>query len=174
MTGSSLQFTLLNTTTIENISRKTIVWTLAVHVPRPSQLSSGIRTISFSTAQIPASPELSNTELAPDAIKTFAILHSKPGENPWDLGAFRNFKAVMGEQWYEWILPFKHSPCSRHEWGDSEFATGPVVQQMRMEAGIALPDEVSEEKVHRKHRRRRRRRRRRSNHSRVYDLGVAT
>ena len=154
MTGSSLQFALVNSTTIENLSRKTIVWTLAIHMPRPSETSSGLRTISFSKAQTPPSPQ---ANLDPDAIRTFAILHTKPGENPFDLGSFRNFKAVMGDRWLDWFLPLRYSPCCDHYRQDSQFAMGPVVRRMRKEAGIypALTD--GSERPQRRRRRRRRR-----------------
>lgn len=45
----------------------------------------------------------------------------------------------MGEHWYDWFLPIRHSPCSRHDSLESQFELGPVVDKMRQEAGIALP-----------------------------------
>lgn len=150
MTGSSMQFVLLNTTTIENLSRKSVVYQLAIHIPRPSSEPPPYPTISYSTASKPIG------QIAPDAIKTFAILHSKPGQNPWDLGAFENFKNVMGYHWYDWLLPLHHSPCSRHDGYGSQFATGPVVEDMKREAGIGQED--IREKPHSKRRRRKRRR----------------
>lgn len=155
MTGSSLQFALINTTTIENLSRKTIVWTLAIHMPRLPETSTGFRTISFSTTEavevsdVPAEGQVSG------AIKTFAILHTKPGENPFDLGPYQNFKTVMGDHWYDWLLPIRCSPCCNHDRIDGQFAMGPVVQRMRAEAGIASPEEFSNEKTHVKPKRRR-------------------
>ena len=137
MTASSLQFALINTTTIENLSRRTIVWTLAVHMPRPPETSTGFRTVSFSTAASTTNFDETAEEQASAAIKTFAILHTKPGENPFDLGAYQNFKTVMGDHWYDWFLPIKYSPCCNHDRGDSQFAMGPVVQRMMAEAGIA-------------------------------------
>ena len=89
-------------------------------------------------------------------IKTFAILHTKPGENPFDLGPYQNFKTVMGDHWYDWLLPIRHSPCCNHDRKDSQFPMSPVVQRMRAEAGIAGPEEFGEEKMHRKRKRRRR------------------
>ena len=154
MTGSSLQFALVNTTTIENLSRKSIVWDLAIRMPKLAQQPPAFPTISFSTAQ----PTDQNP--AASSIKTFAILHSKPGDNPWNLGAFRNFKSVMGEQWYDWFLPLRYSPCCDHERDDCQFEVGPEVGRMRKEAGIALPEEMNGEKSqHRRHRHRRRQRR---------------
>jgi len=157
MTGSSLQFAIINSTTIENLSRKTIVWTLAVYMPRPSEISPRFRTISFSSTQ-----NLSNSQGNPDQdlsnTRTFAILHTKPGENPFNLGRLGNFKSVMGDHWYDWLLPFRYSPCCNHGRQDGQFAMGPVVDRMRKEAGIASPSKITNEKPHRKRRRRRRHR----------------
>ena len=170
MTGSSLQFALLNSTTIENLSRKNVVWTLAVHMPKPPEVSSGFRTISYSNAQN-LSDHLTDLEQRPsDGIRTFAILHTKPGENPFDLGQYGNFKAVMGDRWYDWFLPLRYSPCCNHDHEDSHFAMGPVVQRMRKEAGIAPPDHADDEKSARRHRRRRKR----SRHHRGRERGSGT
>lgn len=160
MTGSSLQFALINSTTIENLSRMSIVWTLAIYMPRAPEVSSGFRTISFSpTKTLPSSAATKNTEQdQSDKIRTFAILHTKPGENPFDLGPYQNFMSVMGEKWYDWFLPLRYSPCCNHDRQDGQFAMGPVVQRMRQEAGIALPEEASDEKPRQKRKRRRRRR----------------
>ncbi|KAL9020148.1 MAG: hypothetical protein Q9185_002605 [Variospora sp. 1 TL-2023] len=170
MSGSSLQFVLLNTTTIENLSRTTKVWQLAVHIPDvpPRSAPPHLRTITFSPP-VPSSSASGPTSTAlPPELRTFAILHSRPGENPWDLGPYRNFKSVMGDHWYDWLLPIKHSPCARHDWPDSEFEMGPVVERMKREAGFVVgpPDPMETEEEEEKPRRRgRRRRRRRSTHA---------
>ena len=155
MTGSSLQFVLLNSTTIENLSRKNFVWTLAIYMPRPPEVSPGFRTITFSNAQ---------DQNRPAGMRTFAILHTKPGENPFDLGPFRNFKSVMGDYWYDWFFPFRYSPCCDHDRKEGQFAMGQVVQRMRKEAGISPPAQTDDEKPHTRHRRRRRRRRQHHGH----------
>lgn len=163
MSASSLQFVLLNTTTIENLSRKTKVWQLAVHMPYPPTPSANrplFRTITYSQP-LPGAPTAGDPASTgqPSEPRTFAILHSKPGENPWDLGSYRNFKSVMGDRWYDWVTPIKRSPCAKHESMDCEFETGPVVERMKREAGIISPAQIeSEEEKHRRHRRRRRRR----------------
>lgn len=138
MTGSSLQFLILNTTTIENLSRHSKVWLLAIHIARPPSSPSAI---GFSTVSYPLTSANSAQQPA-NSPKTFAILRSMPGENPWDLGPMKNFKSVMGEHVYDWILPLKHSPCSNHDRADSQFALGPVVERMRIEAGLATPVEA--------------------------------
>ncbi|KAL8676654.1 MAG: hypothetical protein Q9186_006853 [Xanthomendoza sp. 1 TL-2023] len=161
MGASSLQFVFQNTTTIENLSRKTKVWQLAIHMPNTmlqTDNPSLFRTITYG-------PD-------PTSTRTFAILHSKPGENPWDLGYIRNFKAVMGEHWYDWILPIKRSPCTNHDRLDCEFETGPVVERMKREAGIDAPSPSETIDGKSRRHRRRRQRRRRSTHLRGEDRVV--
>ena len=160
MTGSSLQFAIVNTTTIENLSRKTIVWTLALYMPKLPEATPGFRTISYSAG--PTS-EGSNAHTGHPSreVRTFAILYTKPGENPFDLGPYRNFVSVFGDYWYDWILPIRYSPCCNHDRQEGEFAMGPVIQRMRREVGIEFPEEMDEKS----HRRRRHRRRRRHSHS---------
>ncbi|KAL8693760.1 MAG: hypothetical protein Q9218_001456 [Villophora microphyllina] len=161
MSGSSLQFVFQNSTTIENLSRRTKVWQLAVYMPNPPQdgKPQPFRTITYGgQPQLPPDPSQLPPRQPAGPIRTFAILHSRPGENIWDLGYFRNFKAVMGEQWYHWFLPIRHSPCAKHDRLDCEFETGPVVERMKREAGILTPNPMAlEEKPHRSRRRRRRR-----------------
>ena len=149
MFGSSMQFALINTTTIENLSRKTVTYQIAIHMPYPQERPPPFPTITYSTNQLPP-----GGQAPPAALKTFAILHSRPGDNPWDLGAFRNFKEVMGEKWYDWILPIKHSPCTNHDRVESQFAVGPVIDRMREEAGIMTAGGQGYEKPRRKHKRR--------------------
>ena len=160
MTGSSLQFAIVNTTTIENLSRKTIVWTLALYMPKLSEATPGFRTISYSAGPTSEGSN-AHTDHPSREVRTFAILYTKPGENPFDLGPYRNFVSVFGEYWYDWLLPIRYSPCCNHDRQEGEFAMGPVVQRMRREAGIEFPKEMDEKS----HRRRRHRRRRRHSHS---------
>lgn len=140
MFGSSFQFVLVNTTTVENLSRHTKVWTLAVYMPNPPTSA----PTSFQTITYPLKTQPRRSSLNTDGLpvpspppRTFAILHSKPGENPWDLGPRGNFRAVMGEKWWDWISPLRYSPCCNHDRGDSAFEMGPVVDRMRERAGIA-------------------------------------
>ncbi|KAL9025966.1 MAG: hypothetical protein Q9196_005296, partial [Gyalolechia fulgens] len=158
MSGSSLQFVFQNTTTIENLSRRTKVWQMAIYMPSPPQGTNPppFRTVTF--GQPPPDSQDPAQTVQPSNPRTFAILHSRPGENPWDLGYFRNFKSVMGDHWYDWILPIKHSPCARHDVVDCEFETGPVVERMKREAGIVPPNHTDTDAKPRRHRRGRRRR----------------
>lgn len=190
MSFSSMQFVLLNTTTIENLSRHSKVWTLAVLIPKNSlhPLPPPFHTITYPLGYVgPNQDEMARPQTLAVRPRTFAILHSKPGENPWDLGSFRNFKSVMGDHWYDWFLPIRYSPCIHHDRYEAQFETGPVVQRMREETGLAaglaplngsLYDEGKPERSRRRRKRRRthdgvreiserRSRRRRHSHSRI-------
>ncbi|MCJ1389060.1 palmitoyltransferase pfa5 [Xylographa bjoerkii] len=169
MSLSSLQFVLLNTTSVENLSRQTKIWTLAVHISRPP---TNPNHKPFQTITYPLTPPPPGTPSTPP--KTFAILHSKPGENPYNLGYYGNFKSVMGNNVFDWLVPLRYSPCCDHDSGESAFALGPVVQRMCEEAGLSPAHEggkrrerqwgdISPERdgggKHQRHRRRRRSRR---------------
>lgn len=173
MTGSSLQFLILNTNTIENLSRHSKVWLLAVHINKPPSPPS---TIGFSTISYPLIGENPIQQPA-SPLKTFAILRSMPGENPWDLGTMENVKSVMGEHVYDWFLPVKHSPCANHDRADSQFALGPAVERMRIEAGLATTRgaagsaTVADRRRHRRSRRDGRSHRRRRSRSQRGDHG---
>ena len=158
MTLSSMQFVLLNTTTIENLTRHSKVWSLAVLMP--TSIANPPR-ISFNTITYPLGYVYPNQdELAPQPQppstppRKFAILHSRPGENIWDLGYWHNFKSVMGQKWYDWLLPVKYSPCCKHEGVVSHFEMGPVVECMRDRAGLRVPYEAGKPE-RRKHKKRR-------------------
>ena len=70
--------------------------------------------------------------------RTFAILETLPGMNPWDLGSrWMNFKAVMGNQLHDWLLPVRHSPCCDHTSTVSQYPLGPDFQELLIEAGLA-------------------------------------
>ena len=148
MLGSSLQLSWLNSSTIENLNRHTKVWTLAILIPRPQDFyaaRSGLPPM-FPTVTYPETgSEQSETAPPNTPRREFAILHTRPGENPWDLGSrFANLCEVMGYSIFDWFVPLRHSPCADHSGQESAFALGPVVQRLRREAGIIEEDSVSE------------------------------
>ena len=153
-----MQFVFLNTTTIENLSRHSKVWSLAVLIP--TSIANPPR-IPFNTVTYPLGyiyPNQDETvpqpQPSPNPPRRFAVLHSRPGENVWDLGYWRNFKSVMGEKWYDWFLPVKYSPCCKHASFASHFEMGPIVECMRERAGLRVPYEAG--KPERRRRRKRR------------------
>lgn len=200
MCGSSLQFAFENTTTIENLSRRSHVWYLAIVVPErvlqqyfaaarsdlrlityPRPLEEQIQMLQAHGADVSQSPRNTRTPVTPPTTvhtpshnvantsyaprppppsvetRTFAILETKPGENPFDIGYFNNFREVMGYTVFDWLLPISQSPCTYHGYPECMYKTGPVVERLRKEAGI-----VDEEMRRRHSSRRKKRRRRRS------------
>lgn len=137
---------IFNVTTIENLNRRTAVWTLAIRVPEnlleslwkpESPWAPTFRMVSYP-------PELPSTPNQPQATNrerhVFAILHTLPGENPFDLGSpLKNLQQIMGYSVADWLLPIKQSPCADHSRMKSEFALGPVVTRLKQEAGLAPP-----------------------------------
>ena len=194
MYGSCLQFAFQNTTTIENLNRRSHIWYLAIHVPErvlQKYMSSGrgdLRLITYprpqeeqlqmlqahgaDVMQTPIThPEATHDPSAstntpshsqqPSTIsvqtRTFAIVETRPGENPFHIGYFNNFREVMGYTIFEWLFPIQPSPCSFHDSPESMYKTGPAVHRLRKEAGI-----LDEEMKRRHSSRRKKRRRRRS------------
>ncbi|KGO68850.1 hypothetical protein PITC_077910 [Penicillium italicum] len=151
MTLSSVQMAIFNITTIENLNRRSAVWTLAIRVPEhllerlwvvESPWAPTFRMVSY-PLQAPSSPtESQPTNPFPGEERhVFAILHTLPGENPFDLGSpLKNFQQVMGYNVFDWMLPIKKSPCADHSSMESHFALGPVVTRLRLEAGLAPPE----------------------------------
>lgn len=149
MTLSSVQMGIFNITTIENLNRRTAVWTLAIRVPEylldrlwdtQSPWAPTFRMVSYppetSTAGQPPTTNPSTGER-----HVFAILHTLPGENPFDLGSpFKNLQQVMGRSIADWLLPIKQSPCADHSSMESHYAFGPVVTRLKQEAGLVPPE----------------------------------
>lgn len=138
---SSLQIALRNSSTIESLDWGSKVWTLAILIPRPLDLDNlppnsrpPFPVVCYPTsASQPGAAYGGNNS----SRRQFAILHTRPGENPFDLGdPFANLGEVMGHSMFDWVLPIKHSPCASHGRQDSMYALGPVVQRMKREAGL--------------------------------------
>ncbi|KKK25706.1 palmitoyltransferase pfa5 [Aspergillus rambellii] len=163
MAVSSIQLSMYNLTTIENLSRRSAVWTLAIRVPNHllSRLNPGSRwaptfhTITYPLPPMPPQPVTAGEypPPPPPAPTTgeqhvFAVLQSLPGENPFDLGSpIKNLQQVLGYSVFEWLLPIKQSPCADHSSLESEFALGPVVSRLKKEAGLeSTPKPASDER----------------------------
>ncbi|KAI1276391.1 DHHC palmitoyltransferase-domain-containing protein [Xylaria sp. FL0933] len=157
MTATSARYIVKNMTNVDILSFRQKVYHLAVRVPR------GTRSDRFSVIVYPLrKPEtgLSDRKGAirrstpngrePDeqtdtmpansrddlATRTFAILQTAPGENPWDLGPWRNWKSVMGTNPLDWVLPIRHSPCATHESSESLYPMDPILDQLRARYGL--------------------------------------
>ena len=169
MSLGSIHLALVNSTTVENLTRKSKVTQLAVLIPSMSQLASveGLQTqpsIPYATITYPLEPMQGpvGTQASRTTPKrTFAVLKTRPGENIWDLGYYENWRSVMGMRIWDWFLPFKPSPCQNHDRGESSFQLGPAIDRIRREAGF-LPNSSNVGKSKQRHRRKKSRRSRAS------------
>lgn len=140
---SAVQMAMFNTTTIESLNKRTHVWTLAVRVPEHLLdrlwVSDSPWAPTFKMVTYPSKPGPQAQPDDPATRNVFAILHTKPGDNPFDLGYVDNLLQVLGYTITEWLLPVKHSPCTDHSNREGDFAWGPVVSRLKQEAGLAPP-----------------------------------
>lgn len=146
MLSSSLHLAWMNSSTIESLTRRTKVWTLAILIPRPkdfheaqSHCEKPIPVVIYPGTPLTTSPSSSSssTTISTSPPREFAILSTEPGENPFDLGSpLANMNEVMGHTLLEWLLPLRPSPCTHHDSQESAYAFGPVVQRLKKEAGL--------------------------------------
>src|ERR1051326_3512855 len=79
---SSAQMTLRNLTTIENLNHRAAVYYIAVR-SQSQQQGHGMHS------------------LGP---YKYTVSKTNQGDNPWDLGPYRNWCSVMGRHWTDWFL----------------------------------------------------------------------
>lgn len=130
MTLTSGKYILENITNVD-VLNKSRQYYLAVRVPLDSPSTPEYWTITF---PLPWHDEPNGQPPEPRdsyARRTFAILRTEKGENPWDLGVWRNFKSVMGNNIFKWLLPIKHSPCCNHDSAEGEYEFGPLVDELK-------------------------------------------
>jgi palmitoyltransferase len=66
------------------------------------------------------------------AVRKFAVLPMETGENPWDLGSpLLNLETVMGRSLFDYVFPFRRSPCCNHEDPESHYSLGPAVDRIK-------------------------------------------
>lgn len=134
MTMTSLKYVFDNITNID-VLRKSQEFFLAVRVPLDSPPTQQYHTITYPLARPAGLTRGPNGQpLAPRddlARRTFAVLRTDKGENPWDLGAWRNFKTVMGNNALEWLLPIRHSPCCNHDSPKGDYEFGPLIPELK-------------------------------------------
>lgn len=169
MTISTVQLAACNLTTIENLSRRSVVWTLAIRIPDyivnrlnpESGWAPTVATITYPLQPTPPSAETQAKYPPTEERHVFAILQTQPGENPFDLGSWiKNLQQVLGFSLIDWFLPLKQSPCANHSSLESAFALGPVVTRLKKEAGLE-PSTAEAPSNHRpRHERKRRKHRR--------------
>ncbi|KAF2202976.1 zf-DHHC-domain-containing protein [Delitschia confertaspora ATCC 74209] len=84
----------------------------------------------------PTSTPISSDQSIQGSTSQYIICQTQPGENPWDLGTRENWKHLMGEHWWDWFLPLKFSPHTRHDQEEGHYQWGPVVDRLRRENGL--------------------------------------
>ncbi|KAK4153707.1 DHHC palmitoyltransferase-domain-containing protein [Chaetomidium leptoderma] len=148
MTATSARYILVNLTTIDYLKSKNVVHQLAIRVPRGTPSGQNYNVITYPLPKsangldLPGRVPTPTNELSSPrdqlATRTFAIIRTEMGENPWDLGYYRNWTSVMGDNPIDWLLPINESPCSKYEDDESFYELGPLYPQLR--ARFGLPD----------------------------------
>lgn len=122
MAANSIFFALLNTTTVDNLSRSTRTYHFAILLPtyraHPVDTSARNQDITpplpYATITYPLPfrhPLATNNSPPHSQPRTFAILATQPGTNPYKLlTPWQNFQAVMGTNPLDWFLPVRPSP----------------------------------------------------------------
>ncbi|KAL2172564.1 hypothetical protein VTG60DRAFT_4683 [Thermothelomyces hinnuleus] len=145
MTATSVRYILLNLTTVDYMKAKKVVHQLAIRVPRGTPPGQNYNVITYPLPKPlseanPAKQTIGTEVTSPRdqlATRTFAVVKTEMGENPWDLGYYRNWKSVMGDNIIDWLLPIKKSPCALYENHESFYEMGPLYQKLR--ARFRLP-----------------------------------
>jgi palmitoyltransferase len=146
MTATSIRYILVNLTTIDYLKSKNVVHQLAIRVPQGTQPTQSYNVITYPLPKTTnaTNPTLqtiateSSSQRDQLATRTFAIVKTEMGENPWNLGYYRNWKSVMGDNLIDWLLPIRGSPCALYEDGESFYELGPLYQRLRTR--FNLPD----------------------------------
>ncbi|KAK3943969.1 putative palmitoyltransferase [Diplogelasinospora grovesii] len=162
MTLTGMRYVLINLTNIDDLQAKFMVYQLAIRVPRdtPPGEKYGIITYPLpkpesrkyesgndSGTHLSGSTSEGNELVsARDALatRTFAIVKTEMGENPWHLGLYGNWKSVMGSNVFDWLLPIRQSPCVTYENNESFYEMGPLCRELRTRYGLP---EISDENV---------------------------
>ncbi|CAM1501724.1 Fc.00g037080.m01.CDS01 [Cosmosporella sp. VM-42] len=150
MTLTSLRFVIKNITNID-LLKKNQIFRLAVRVPNNTASTRNFNTVTYPLSSTPWSQkDHQPNDIVPEppinidgrsardqqARRSFAILTTKPGENPWDLGYWRNWKSVMGNDPLQWLLPIRYSPCCNHDSMESDYEFGPLIGELKQIYGL--------------------------------------
>ncbi|KAI1489998.1 palmitoyltransferase PFA5 [Biscogniauxia mediterranea] len=163
MTVTSMRYILLNMTNVDMLGASSKVYQLAVYVPRDTPSSDRFSVVTYPLPKPDQSPRgrtsrivtseasgashperTSSPRLTPRdnlATRSFAILKTETGENPWDLGPWRNWQAVMGANLFDWLLPIHKSPCTNHESQGGFYPMGHVLTKVCTRYGLSVSPE---------------------------------
>ncbi|XXH05918.1 DNA-directed DNA polymerase eta rad30 [Hypoxylon texense] len=158
MSFTSMRYIFFNMTNVDALSSRYKVYQLAVRVPRgtvstdkfsvvtyplpnsdeePNGRSNGIVGVSNGISGARNRSGASPATRDDLATRTFAILKTEPGENPWDMGIWRNWQTVMGTNIFDWFLPLRRSPCANHESHESFYPMGHVMGDVLARYGLS-------------------------------------
>ena len=123
MAASTLQLTSQNLTTIENLNRGNAVYYLAALVDSSGPVRSPVGRLGYGPGIVTYPNQAQQPQPLQEPgdrthMRDYVILQTEPGDNPWDIGQLRNLKSVLGDTWYDWLLPIKYSPCAKHNRDD--------------------------------------------------------
>ncbi|KAI4604331.1 palmitoyltransferase pfa5 [Pestalotiopsis sp. 9143b] len=145
MTTTSWRYIATNMTNVDMIGARKKVYQLAVRIPRNAQGGDKYQTVTY---PLPQPGEIygatfNGAEQPPRIVqrddlahRTFAILKTESGENPWDLGMWRNWQEIMGHNVLDWFLPIRKSPCVIHDNDESYYRMDKMLQSIRARYGI--------------------------------------
>lgn len=141
MTATSMRYILVNLTTVDYLKSKNVVHQLAIRVPHGTPPGQNYTIITYPLPKPTNGADPTGRNESPSsrdqlATRTFAIVKTEMGENPWDLGFYRNWKSVMGSNPIDWLLPLNQSPCAKHEDNESFYEMGPLYHTLRARFGL--------------------------------------
>lgn len=166
MTMTNWRYISINMTNVDMLGAKSKVYQLAVRLPHGSDYPANHYTITYPLPKPEQSSNVQSNVVATNgqaqhdgtverpmemysardalASRTFAVLRTEQGENPWDVGFWHNWKEVMGTNPLDWFLPLRRSPCTKHDIPESFYRMGPKIDEIRARSGIdgVSPDET--------------------------------
>ncbi|KAF2843203.1 zf-DHHC-domain-containing protein [Patellaria atrata CBS 101060] len=142
MFGSTIQMLRHNLTTVENLTKSSKIHYVAVFLHNQRLTTSGEtpHVFNYQTITYPLVSETTSHSKGPSPnLRTFAILETDPGANLWDLGPTANLQSIFGYTIWDWLLPYRYSPCCSHDPARSEFQFGPKFEELKKAYGILPP-----------------------------------
>lgn len=150
MTVASWRYIATNMTNVDMLGAKNKVYQLAVRVPRGTMTNDKYQTVTYPLERPGVTPNVyvnggalngytpSLAQTGRDALakRTFAVLKTEAGENPWDLGTWMNWQEVMGPHVIDWFFPIRKSPCVDHNSHESYYRMDRMLQKLRTTYGI--------------------------------------
>lgn len=149
MSTTAARFAFLNVTNVEILGLRKKVYQLAIRVPRGTPSSSQYAVVTYPLPKygggdsgMPTSQSSQGSGRehmsARDALATrsFAIVKTEQGENPWHISLYQNWVSVMGLNFVDWLLPIRGSPCVTRESQESFYEMEPLHGLLRERYGL--------------------------------------